>query len=63
MARDEMEVRRWFRQRLKAIADSYPELTDPVHQAACDRWLKEEEYIEHTTTKESDGQAEGERPI
>lgn len=63
MSHDETKVRRWFRQRLEAIAQAHPELKDPDRQTACDRWLKEGEYIEHTTTKESDGQAEGERPI
>jgi hypothetical protein len=43
MALDEMEVRRWFRQRLKAIADAYPQLTAPDRQLDLEDWLQEEE--------------------
>jgi hypothetical protein len=61
MAHDETEVRRWFRRRLEAIATVYPDLKDSDHQAACDRWLKEEERIERDNAKEGTGQAEGNR--
>jgi hypothetical protein len=43
MTLDEIATRRWFRRRLKAIAETYPDLKDPDHQVACDGWLKEEE--------------------
>ena len=63
MARDEITVRRWFRHRLEAIAKAYPDLTDPDHQAACDRWLTEEQDIERDTAKEETGKAAGERQV
>jgi hypothetical protein len=43
MAHDELDTRRWFRRRLKVIAEAHPELKDPDRQKACDQWLEKED--------------------
>jgi len=63
MARDEIAARRWFRRKLEAIAKAYPDLKNPDHQAACDRWLTEEERIERDKANEGTGTAERDREV
>jgi hypothetical protein len=55
IARDETEARRWFRRRLEAIAETYPDLKDPDRQAACEQWLTEEERLERNKGSEGQG--------
>jgi hypothetical protein len=42
-SKDELEARRWFRQRLAEIGAQYPELRDPEHQERLREALEEED--------------------
>lgn len=66
-SKDDLEARRWFRQRLAGLARQYPQLTT---RAAQERLAKElehqtEEDSAHgeNTNRQTEGETEGDREI
>ena len=64
---DELEARRWFRQRLADLARHYPPLTTPAAQERLAEELdhQAEEHTDHGTHthRQTEGQTEGDRQI
>jgi hypothetical protein len=58
--KDELEARRWFRQRLALLGRQYPELKDPEHQQRLKEALEKEDSPCHDNLQEdqSDGPKE-----
>ena len=51
--KDELEARRWFRQRLTELGTQYPELKEPEHQERLREALEEEGTPCHGTQQET----------
>lgn len=63
--KDSLEARRWFRQRLAALASQYPQLTTPAAQErlaeALDHQTEEDTDHGTHTNRQTQGETEGDR--